>query len=61
MKDFDICLEGTWFFNYSLKANSKEEAIEKAIKDMNRESRSIDLYHTNQWFEFEGEEEEDEI
>jgi|TARA_Y100000294_G_scaffold140947_1_gene134825 hypothetical protein len=57
MKKFDICLEGTWFFNYSIEANSKEEAIEKAIKDMDEESRSIDLYHTNQWFDGE----EDEI
>ena len=55
MKEFDIFLEGTWHFYYSIEANSKEEAIKQAMKDMEEESRSIDLYHTNQWFD--GEEE----
>ena len=51
MKEFDICLEGTWFFNYLIEANSKEEAIEKAIQEMDQESGSIDLDHTKRWFE----------
>ena len=53
MKEFDIFLEGTWHFYYSIEANSKEEAIKQAMKDMEEESRSIDLYHTNQWFDGE--------
>ena len=53
MKEFVIFLEGTWHFHYSIDANSKEEAIDKAIQDMNAESGSIDLHHTNQWFESE--------
>jgi hypothetical protein len=55
MEEFSICLEGTWYFNYLIKANSREEAINQAIKDMDAESRCIELYHTNQWLE--GEEE----
>ena len=55
MEIFDIWLEGTWSFCYGVKANSKLEAIKKAMKDMEEESRSINLYHTNQWFD--GEEE----
>lgn len=56
MKEFNICLEGTWNFDYVINANSKEEAINKAIQEMDAESGSIALIHTNQWFE--GEEEE---
>jgi hypothetical protein len=55
MKEFDIFLEGTWSFYCSIKANSKEEAIKQAMKAMEEESGSIDLYHTNQWLD--GEEE----
>ena len=55
MKDFHIFLEGTWGFDYGVEANSKEEAIDKAIQDMDGESGAITLIHTNQWFE--GEEE----
>ena len=55
MEIFDIWLEGTWRICYGVKANSKLEAIKKAMKDMEEESGSIDLYHTNQWFD--GEEE----
>lgn len=51
MKEFNICLEGTWNFDYIIEANSKEEAIEKAIQEMDQESRSIDLAHTKQWIE----------
>ena len=53
MKEFDICMEGNWFFDYTIKANSKEEAIEKAIEEMDQESGSIDLEHTKQWFDCE--------
>ena len=53
MKEFNICLEGTWYFDYLIKANSKEEAIEKAIEQMDQESGAIDLEHTKQWFECE--------
>jgi D-alanine-D-alanine ligase-like ATP-grasp enzyme len=56
MKEFNLILEGTWSFHYSIEANSKEEAIEKATQEMNAESGSIDLYHTNQWFEDDEEE-----
>ncbi len=51
MKEFNICLEGTWNFDYIIEANSKEEAIEKAIQEMDQESGSIDLAHTKQWIE----------
>jgi hypothetical protein len=53
MKEFNICLEGTWYFDYLIKANSKEEAIEKAIEQMDQESGAIDLEHTKQWFDCE--------
>ena len=56
MKEFNICLEGTWNFDYVINANSKEEAINKAIQEMDAESGSISLYHTHQWFEDEEEE-----
>jgi len=61
MKEFDIFLEGTWHFGYVIQANSKEEAIEKAIQDMDGESGSIDLHHTNQWFDGEEETRKKEI
>jgi len=57
MEKFDIFLDGTWSFSYSIKANSKEEAIEKAIKEMDMEACPIDLQHNNQWFEDDEEEE----
>jgi len=56
MKDFHIFLEGTWSFNYGIEANSKEEAIDQAIQDVDNWARSLDIYHTNQWLY--GEEEE---
>ena len=51
MEKFYIHLIGTWGFDYEIEANSKEEAIEKATKDMDQESGSIYLEHTKQWFE----------
>ena len=41
MKEFDIFLEGTWHFYYSIEANSKEEAIKQAMKDMEEECRKL--------------------
>jgi len=50
MKDFHIFLEGTWNFNYLIEANSKEEAINQAIQDVDKYwARPLDIYHTNQW------------
>ena len=34
MKDFDIRFEGEWFFSANYEANSKEEALEKALQNV---------------------------
>ena len=48
MKTFNVILNGTWSFDYLIEANTKEEAINQAIRDMDGESGSIDLIHVNQ-------------
>lgn len=51
MKEFDIFLDGTWYFSYSINANTKEEAIKKAKQQMDMEACPIDIQHINQWFD----------
>lgn len=53
MKEFNIFLEGTWSFNNVIEANSKEEAINEAIQDVDYWARSLDISHTNQWLKGE--------
>jgi hypothetical protein len=48
MKEFYVYLNGTWSFDYLIEANTKEEAISQAIRDMDGESGSIDLEHIDQ-------------
>ncbi|MCH7649811.1 MAG: hypothetical protein IIA63_01475 [Nitrospinae bacterium] len=43
MKKFEIRFEGEWFFSYTYDANSKEEALEKALQDVEREAFPFDL------------------
>ena len=57
MKEYWIDMEGIWSYQNCIKANSKEEAIELAKEDMDRESGCIYLGHINQWLEDEEEEE----
>jgi hypothetical protein len=51
MQEFDIFLEGTWSFCNVFEANSKEEAIEKAMLEVDERAIPIDIYHTNQWLD----------
>lgn len=53
MKDFNVFLEGAWGFSCVIEANSKEEAIRKAIQDIDNQVEPIDLIHTKQWLEDE--------
>jgi hypothetical protein len=53
MKTFNVCLNGLWSFDYLIEANTKEEAISQAIKEMDLESGSIDLEHVDQYAEEE--------
>jgi len=54
MKEFYVHLNGLWCFDFGgIKANSKEAAIEEAIKTMNMESGSIELEHIEQFAEEE--------
>ena len=48
MKEFYVFVNGTWSFDYQIEANTKEEAINQAIRDMDGESGSIDLIHVDQ-------------
>ena len=34
MKELDIRIEGEWFFSATYYANSKEEALEKALQNV---------------------------
>jgi hypothetical protein len=49
MKKFYVFLNGLWNFDYEIEANTKEEAINQAIYDMDRESGSIDIDHIDQY------------
>ena len=51
MAEFYIYLEGTWHFDYLIESNSKEEAIEQAVKDIDEGSVQVDIFHENQWFD----------
>ncbi|MBT3511055.1 MAG: hypothetical protein HN472_16115 [Nitrospina sp.] len=51
MKEFYIFVNGTWSFDYQIEANTKEEAICQAMKDMDQEARCIELYHVDQYVE----------
>ncbi len=53
MKKFNVCLNGTWSFDFGIEANSKEAAIAEAIEMMDMEAGSIDLYHIEQFAEEE--------
>ena len=53
MKDFYVHLKGLWDFDYQIEANSKEEAISKAMQEMDREAGSIYLEHIDQYGEKE--------
>jgi len=49
MKDFDIHIEGKWTFSYCYQGNSKEEALEKALQDVNRKAFPFDLVILGQY------------
>ena len=50
MKKFEIRFEGEWFFGgCTYEANSKEEALEKALQDVNREAFPFDLVILGQY------------
>lgn len=51
MKEYNVYLNGLWFFDYIIEANTKEEAIKKAMNEMELESGSIDLTHIDQYVE----------
>jgi len=52
MKEFNVHLNGLWSFDFGgIEANSKEAAIEEAIKLMDMESRAIELEHIEQFAE----------
>jgi hypothetical protein len=52
MKEFYVHLNGSWSFEFhSIKANSKEAAIEEAIKIMDFGSGSIELDYIEQFAE----------
>jgi len=53
MKEFDIRFEGEWFFSYTYFANSKEEALEKALKDVCDEAFPFDLIILGQYVDEE--------
>ena len=55
MKEFNVTLNGLWSFGFCIKANSKQDAIEKAIKAMDMESGPIDFKLIEQFAEEEGE------
>jgi hypothetical protein len=51
VKSFYIHLKGLWDFDYQIEANSKEEAISKAMQEMDRDAGSIYLEHIDQYVE----------
>ena len=53
MNDFEIHFEGEWFFSYNYAANSKEEALEKALKDVCDEAFPFDLKILGQYVDDE--------
>ena len=53
MKEFEIRFEGEWFFSATYDANSKEEALEKALKDVCDEAFPFDLIILGQYVDDE--------
>ena len=53
MKDFNIRFEGEWIFCYSYEANSKEEALKKALQDVCNEAFPFDLRILGQYVDDE--------
>ena len=43
MKTYDITISRDFFYDYEVKANSEEEAIQKAYDDWNGESDDVEL------------------
>ena len=43
MKTYDITIIRDFFYDYEVKANSEEEAIQKAYDDWDGESDDVDL------------------
>jgi hypothetical protein len=57
LEEFYIHLTGTWHFNSLILADSREEAVEEAIKVLDRETISLlTLTLINYWLEDEEEE-----
>jgi len=46
MADFNVVLNGKWFFDYTVVADSLEEAVAVAQEQMSMESGNIDLHFT---------------
>lgn len=53
MKMFDVQFVGEWTFNNGYEANSKEEALEKALHDVDREAFPFGLVITEQYIDEE--------
>ena len=54
MKEYEVTLEGTWCYMNLIEAASKEEAIEIAMEDIDREIGCLlSLNHINQWVDNE--------
>ena len=53
MKEYEVTLEGTWCYENLIEADSKEEAIELAKEDMDREPGCLWLVLINQWIDGE--------
>ena len=53
MKEFDIRIEGEWFFSATYYANSKEEALEKALQNICDETFPFGLIILRQYVDEE--------
>ena len=54
MKNFYVTLNGLWFFDLEVVANSNEEAINKAMDIVDQESGPIGIDYIDQHVEEEG-------